>query len=161
MGEKWIEELFEKEYPALLLYGISLTHSRFEAEDLVQEAFYRFLLIYDSLSSDNYRGWLFRVMRNYFYDGQRKEKNKKKLVKYLKKEYKGTTADLLEEFIQSNEREALFQKIQQLKNPYQEILLAYYFLEMPIQTIAEFLQLKPNNVKVLLHRGRKQLKERL
>ncbi|WP_414842301.1 RNA polymerase sigma factor [Enterococcus saccharolyticus] len=58
------------------LYGLSLTRSHYEAEDLVQEALYRFLLIYDQLEDTNYKAWLFRVMRNYYFDKQRKGKKK-------------------------------------------------------------------------------------
>lgn len=75
MKEKWVEQLIEDVYPSLL-YGLSLTRSHYEAEDLVQEALYRFLLIYDQLEDTNYKAWLFRVMRNYYFDKKRKGKKK-------------------------------------------------------------------------------------
>ncbi|WP_342662089.1 sigma-70 family RNA polymerase sigma factor [Enterococcus saccharolyticus] len=61
--------------------------------------------------------------------------------------------------MQLNEHEQLYQAIAHLKEPYQEILVSYYFLDMSIKNIADITGLKLSNVKVLLYRGRKQLKE--
>lgn len=159
MKEKWVEQLIEDVYPSMLLYGISLAKSRYEAEDLVQEALYRFLLIYDQLETTNYKAWLFRVMRNYYFDKQRKRKKKTSLLTKLTPFYQEETTDILHKIIQLKEHEQLYQAIETLKEPYQEILIAYYFLDLSVKNIAEMTNLKLSNVKVLLHRGRKQLKE--
>ncbi|KAF1303997.1 RNA polymerase sigma factor [Candidatus Enterococcus willemsii] len=159
MSKKWIEQLIEEVYPSMLFYGLSLTKSHYEAEELVQEALYRFLLIYDQLEENNYRGWLFRVMRNYYFDNQRKAKRKKAALTDLARLPTKSMEDTLHQFIQSKEREQLYYAIDTLKEPYKEVLISYYFLEMSIKAIAEMTHMTPANIKVLLYRGRKQLKE--
>ncbi len=157
--EKWVEQLVEEVYPGMLLYGISLAKSRAEAEDLAQEALYRFLLIYDRLEAINYKSWLLRVMRNYYFDNQRKKKKSQALLADLAQISHANTEDLLHQIIRKKEHERLYQAIATLKDPYKEVLVAYYFLDLSIKNIAEITDLKLSNVKVLLHRGRKQLKE--
>lgn len=49
-----------------------LTHE--DAEDIVQDTCYKFLLLKDGIQSDKVMSWLFRVATNQFYDLKRKEK---------------------------------------------------------------------------------------
>ena len=158
MSKKWLDEWLAEIYPSLIIYGRSLTHSLPEAEDLVQEAIYRFLLIYDTLDQQNHKGWLFRVMRNYYYDQQRQQKSKHAFQKQAQTEL-FTTEDPLKVLLQTKERDALYQAIHHLSNPYREVLVSFYFLDMSIQNIAALTGLRVNNIKVILYRGRKQMKE--
>lgn len=160
MSEKWVDQLVEEVYPSLLLYGISLTGKKNEAEDLVQEAVCRFLLIYDKLDSRNYKAWLMRVMRNFFFDTYRKKKKSVTLQDgYL--EGQADENDPLTLLLATREQEALFRALISLKPNFQEVLFARYFLELSVSEIADLTGLKQSNVKVLLHRGRKRLKERM
>ena len=158
MSKKWLDEWLAEIYPSLIVYGRSLTHSLDEAEDLVQEAIYRFLLIYDTLDQQNHKGWLFRVMRNYYYDQQRQQKNKYVLQRQLQTE-SFITENPLNILLQTKEHQALYQAINHLENPYREVLISFYFLDMSIQNIATLTGLRINNIKVILYRGRKQIKE--
>ena len=157
MTGKWLDNLLDELYSPLLLYGISLTSSKVEAEDLVQEAVYRFLLIYDQMEETNYRAWLMRVMRNLHFDNHRKKRTQKKYIPELLPA--DESRDPLMALMESADNERLYRHIKQLKENYQEVLFAHYFLDLSVNEIASITNLKVNNVKVLLHRGRKQLRE--
>lgn len=160
MGKNSLDAQLTDTYPFLLMYGISLTGSKTEAEDLVQEAVYRFLLIYDQLKDSNYKAWIMRVMRNFYFDEYRHRKRKQKLLKDLSSNLETIAPDLTEGLIQSKTYEKLYAHLRSLAPVYQEVLIAHYFAELSVKEIAELTKLTPSNVKVILHRGRKQLKER-
>jgi len=67
-----IEEIYADYYDVLLFYGISLSGGIETAEDLIQEAIYRFLL--ETEPVDNIKAWLMTVMWNYYFDSLRKKK---------------------------------------------------------------------------------------
>jgi len=160
-----IDSIMKNVYPPLLIYATSLTKNPLEAEDLVQEALYRFLIYYDKLDIDdeiNYQGWLCKVIRNYFLDTKRKEKKKKDIDHYLTfLQRQENPNNVLTQFIKKNEYTLLYEKILQLNYPYKDVLIFYYFFDMSLSTIASILDLKTNNVKIILYRSRKMLKEEL
>lgn len=55
------------------LRKLKITHM--DAQDIVQETTYKFLLHYDAIRTSNIRSWLIRVALNIFYDQLRKNKN--------------------------------------------------------------------------------------
>lgn len=159
MNEKDLDQLIEEMYPSLLLYGISLTRSKSDAEELVQETIYRFLLVYDRIEDQNLKGWLFRVMRNFFFDKKREEQNKKKAQRKVAILYQDSVEDALSSFLRKKEHESLYNALDLLSNPYREILIFHYFLDISIAEIADITGLKISNIKVILYRGRRMLKE--
>jgi RNA polymerase sigma-70 factor (ECF subfamily) len=159
MNEKDLDQVIEELYPTLLLYGLSLTRSKSDAEELVQEAIYRLLLIYDQFKGPNVKGWLIRVMRNCFFDKKREERNKKRAQDKMVVSYQETKGDALSVFLQKKEHESLYNALDLLSNPYREILIFHYFLEMSMKDISDITGYKVNNIKVILYRGRKMLKE--
>lgn len=61
------EELYEQFHAELLRFAVSMTESRAEAEDAVQEAFYRAVLHAETLSGldrSRARAWLYRTVKN-------------------------------------------------------------------------------------------------
>ncbi|MDH6364098.1 RNA polymerase sigma-70 factor (ECF subfamily) [Enterococcus sp. PF1-24] len=161
MSEKWLDELLASCYQQLLLYGIMLTGSKSEGEDLVQEAIYRFLLIYDKVVDDNYQAYLMRSMRNFYFDNYRKSLRKQQVLSKLTFEANNQIANPLTQLLKSREYENLYQKILHLPANLQEVLLGYYFLELSIKDLSYLTGKSTSNVKVLLHRGRKLLKKEL
>jgi hypothetical protein len=55
-------------------YLLSKEISRIDAEDVVQEAAYKYLMYYESIKSDKLRSWLIRVALKFYYDQCRKQK---------------------------------------------------------------------------------------
>lgn len=158
-----INSVIKDVYPTLLIYATSLTKNPIEAEDLVQEALYRFLISYDKLNDNkqlNYKAWLCTVIRNHFFDTKRREKKKRNIDQYLTSiSVEQSNETLLDNFINKSNNAILYKKILDLNYPYKDVLIFYYFFDMSIQTIATILNLKENNVKVILYRSKKKLKE--
>lgn len=65
------EEEYKQRYPELIKYAMSCCHDAQLAQDLVQEAFLRALQnaqSFEDLGSRQRRAWLFRTLKNLFYD---------------------------------------------------------------------------------------------
>lgn len=151
-------EILYKEYAnELFLYAISFSKNKHQAEDLVSDAFFQ-LALQDELPK-RVKFWLFTVVKNRFIDNQRKNKRWGlfPIQGYSLKE-KISSEEIVFKNVQYKE---LYQAIDKLKPPYKEITLFFYFLDWPTTEIAHFLNLSTNQVRVALHRSRKQLKEAL
>ncbi len=69
------DELYRSHYPELLRYALGMCHSREQAEDLAQETFLKALQNTDTLEDlgpNQRRAWLFRTMKNLFFDQYRR-----------------------------------------------------------------------------------------
>lgn len=64
--------LYQKYYQECLIYGVSLTGDRHQAEELVSEAFYQLLSALGTLKEEQVKYWLFRVIKHRFIDAQRR-----------------------------------------------------------------------------------------
>lgn len=69
------DELYRRHYPELLRYAQRMSRSQELAEDLVQETFLKALQNTDTLEDlgpNQRRAWLFRTMKNLFFDQYRR-----------------------------------------------------------------------------------------
>ena len=69
------EEPYEQYFDELAAYAAGMSGSREQAEDLVQEAFVRALMHEDTveeLSTGQRRAWLYRTMKNLYFDRYRR-----------------------------------------------------------------------------------------
>ena len=70
-----IDRTVRQERSRLLNFIRQFVNSQDEAEDIVQDVFYQFIVGYDDIRSvDQVSGWLFRVARNKIIDAFRKKK---------------------------------------------------------------------------------------
>ena len=72
-----IEELYQEYYDMLWKFARTLAKHEAEADELVQETFLRAVKnssLLATLPSYKKKAWLYRVLRNYFYDLKRKQK---------------------------------------------------------------------------------------
>ena len=152
-----LEGLYEAYEKELFFYALSFTKNKQDAEELVSDAFFQ--LTMQQAFPKNVKFWLFLVVKNKFIDQERKKKRWGFLPieKLTLKASDNPELPLLEK----ESYQELYQAIEQLKAPYREITLLFYFLDWSTMEIAEFLSLSVNQVRVGLHRSRKQLKEAL
>lgn len=149
--------LYQKE---LYLYLYSLCGDRHLAEDLLHETFLKALLALPD-GHTNMRAWLYMVARNLFYN-QQKKKSREILMEeqeYLSE--KKTDEDLLEKILEEENRRMLYQAIRRLEIKKREIIQLQYFGGMSQKEIAVVLHITPENVRVLAHRAKKELKKYL
>ncbi|MGX6978899.1 RNA polymerase sigma factor [Vagococcus elongatus] len=126
-----------------------------EAEDVVQNTFYKTLLALDSFNQDSLRPWFFRVALNEFIDLKRREKFRDPTP--LEEVDLTEAENGLEKFFM---RESLLHRLSKIKPEYQEILLLKYYYELSYEEISQLLMIKKDSVKQKLARARKQLREK-
>lgn len=153
-----INEKRELNYELNIVYRYlrKLNISHADAEDIVQETAYKYLLYSDTIQSSKIRSWLIRVALNFYYDQCRK---KKRYDFYLNNEILDTDIQTdPEALILVKERKDLLElAIIKLKPRYRELLLLKYQTELSYDEISALLELSVSSVKTNLFRARKQL----
>ncbi|WP_248734916.1 RNA polymerase sigma factor [Neobacillus rhizosphaerae] len=135
------------------LRKLNISHA--DAEDIVQETAYKYLLYSDTIQSSKIRSWLIRVALNFHYDQCRK---KKRYDFYLNNEILDTDIQTdPEALILVKERKDLLEHaLSKLKPRYRELLLLKYQTELSYEEISALLELSVSLVKTNLFRARKQ-----
>jgi len=141
-------------YKYLLKLGIS--HD--DAQDIVQETAYKYLLYYDSIKTSNIRGWLIRVALNFYYDQCRKQQrfnlNLNKLLLVVNEtEYPDQI------FLEKERNRELAIALSQIKPQFKELLLLKYQSGLSYEEISKLLEVSINSIRTNLSRARKQLKK--
>lgn len=135
-------------------YLMKMGASKEDAEDIVQDTAYKFILYIDSINHKNVESWLFRVAVNGYYDLYRKRSRRQAIA------LKFNFQQLFEEFtpeqaVLENERKQDVEGVlKQLKPKHQQLLLLKYSLDLTIWEIAELYAMKEDSVKTTLYRAR-------
>ena len=129
-----------------------------DAEDIIQEALYKFILYIDSVDPDKAYSWLFRVAINQYYDLCRKQQ---KEVNVPFEGFEFVDDSLLpEDYVQQTEMKKEIHNILNRLTPlHKQLLLLKYMLGLSYEEIAEMLDLNPGTLKTYLFRARKAFKE--
>ncbi len=136
-------------------------HNKEDAEDVTSDVFlkaWQYILQKSPLEIQSVSGLLFSIARNSVIDVYR-ERSKKPAVSI---EVIAEIAQEEKSFAQLESKESIHhmvEMIKKLKQDYQEVLLLKYVEELKISEIARLLGKSSVNVRVLLHRALKKLKE--
>ncbi|WP_029268216.1 RNA polymerase sigma factor [Virgibacillus alimentarius] len=129
-----------------------------DAEDIVQNTFYKVYVLLDDLTESNLRPWFFRVSLNEYIDLKRK---KEKQNIYLTEEiyFKlQRTDDNFEEVLKKDE---IFYLLKDIKKDYKEIFFLKYYYDFSYEEIALILDIQVNSVKQKLYRARKSIRSKI
>lgn len=127
------------------------------ARDIVQDAVYKSMIHIESIDTDKYRAWLFKVAINLYFDYCRKNKNHHFMTL---SENLVSNSKLIEDLLISKENKHQIKKtLEQLPIKFKQLLLLKYDLEWSYQQIAQYLEMKPERVKTYLARARAKFKE--
>lgn len=148
-------------YQELFQYAVYLTKNREQAEDLVGTAVYKFLLSIDKVPEGQQKFWLLRVIHNEFIDLERMRKRWKISSFHKIKESLLSHTNVEQELLRKEEKEKLTSIIVELPYPYREVIFHYYYSEMSVKEIQQYLGMSSSQVKTILYRGRKKIKEAL
>ena len=148
----------EKLIPDLKAYATALCGDRDQADDLVQEAIARALQSGPSLkSADELRPWLFRVLRNFFFDEQRK--------KTVRREYftqeKRWVSEVNDQVLDPEDTLAIRNAYEELSADHREVLALVDILGLRYKEVAELLNISQGTVMSRISRGRQALLARL
>ena len=144
---------YEQYNERLLKYALYLTHNRNNAEELVQETFYRAIR-----GANSYRGecsvstWLNRIMKNCFLNEQKSKRyqdtTREDMSDYVTVDVLGIQADKMD----------LKQGLKLLPSNYRKIVEQYYLYGFSLREIAELENKSESWARVTLFRAREQLR---
>ena len=138
MNKKEIEAVYEQYYRPMMIYALSLTKNRHDAEDLTEDTFIRAFLSYDG--GMNIVGWLMAVMKNLFIDDFRR-KRRYVCDGEVVLEWLASPQNVLEDYIRDE----------------REIMILTAAGEMNDNQIAAMVALDVRHIRVIRHRVRKKL----
>lgn len=151
---KWVEQYQDQAW-TLARY---LLKDPSEAEDACQDAFVKLWRHQESIDPDKIRPWLMRVTRNGCLDRLRRRHPTEELEDWHQ-------PDLVPGPMQDLHRHELGERlklsISGLKEPYRSLVVLRDIQQHSYEEVAGVLELSLSQVKVYLHRARKQLREQL
>jgi len=153
-------EIYYKHYKRVRKFIFALVKDEWVADDLIQETFIKVQKNLGQLREESkLSSWIFRIAYNLCQDHFRKisQSSKREPLLIEKKEF-FIEPLFQKEFEQHQMGECVQDKIRLLPESHQTVLVLFDLMECSHQEIAEILEISVENVKVRLHRARKQLK---
>ncbi len=156
MNNKLLKELYKKYYRELYLYIYSFSKNREITEDLVQETFLKAILSLSD-SHTNMRAWLYMVARNLYLNLAKKEKHMADIDELT--DIPSGELSLPNRIIEDERKRLCYEALQKVSGLKKEVLILQYYGGLTQKEIANTLRLTPENVRVLSHRGKQELKK--
>jgi RNA polymerase sigma-70 factor (ECF subfamily) len=152
--DKYIEKIYRFVYLKV--------NSQETAEDITSKVFMRGWESYQNQGSDNIKNpgaFLYQIARNAVVDYYREKGRTKTISSEVLPEITDLTENLQDKAILSADINIVKAGIQKLKKEHQDIIIWHYLDDMPIADIAKLLDKPAGTVRVMLHRGLKELKD--
>lgn len=161
MSNELINEMFEKKMNLIYKYLIKLGCSEANAEDIVQDTFYKALKYIDGIQTEKLSAWLFKVAINKYYDLCRKNNRYIQLSLHEDIFKESLREDkLVEDFIlDSEKKEEILKCLNSISEVQKNLLLFKYDMGLSYKEIAEILDINDNTVKTYLFRAREQFRK--
>lgn len=158
--------LFEQERERLHRFVLKMVEDEDEAENIVQETFTEaYRQIGDFRGEAKISTWLFSIARHLAYGHLRTAKRHNYLehqkIEFLDAEKGGTQTDTQDAVEQSERKEIVHDALQELPEHYRRVVQLRELEEKSTAETADQLDLTEVNVRVRLHRARKQLRGHL
>ncbi|MBK3518964.1 RNA polymerase sigma factor [Carboxylicivirga marina] len=142
----------------------SIVKNKQEAEEVTQDAFYKAYKALDKFKGDaEFSTWLYRIIYNTAISKMRGRKAETSDLdnKEVEKQETLSFSDNLNRLEQKERKVILKKALSKLKEQDAFIIILYYYKEQSIEEIEQATGLSKSNVKIKLHRGRKQLQKEL
>lgn len=156
-GER-LRILYEQYQKEVYLYLYAMCKNSEIAEDLLQETFLKAILALPE-NHENLRAWLYKVARNLYFNYRKKDK--RLVLQDAELHDENHDEEPLDGIIRSEQRKILYQELSQLQERKREVLMLRYFGGLSQKEIAAVMHLTPENVRVLAHRAKAELKQRM
>lgn len=145
--------LYERWKRGLFNYFYRLSGDESGSEDLTQMVFER-LIKYRTTYKEGmlFKAWVFQIARNVHHTAKKKRSNKLVTLNELNA-YEGSETPLEYLIERQEEKEALWQAMDQLTPEQREILLFTKFQKIPYKEVGEMLNCTEGAVKVKVHRA--------
>lgn len=132
------------------------------AEDITSKVFTNGWRVYQGDKEINNIGaFLYRIARNAVIDYYKEKGRTKTVPMSVISETADGKIDLHKEAILNAETEKVKLAIKNLKKDYQDALILYYLEDIPVEEVASIMDRPPGTVRVMIHRGLKDLRREL
>jgi RNA polymerase sigma-70 factor (ECF subfamily) len=129
-----------------------------EAEDAVQDAFVKLWNNQDKIDPERIKPWLMKVTRNGCLDRLRRRREN---VEFNEGHMAGEASGPMQDVAANELGGWLKRAIEGLKEPYRSLVVLRDVQQHSYEEVAGMLELSLSQVKVYLHRARKELREQL
>lgn len=165
-SERAFRCLFEQEEERLRRFVMKIVGDRDEARNIVQETFAEaYRQIEDFRGDSKVSTWLFSIARHLSYGFLRKSKRHNYLehdtIEFLQAETGNDASETQEQVEQAERKRIVHEALRELPDHYRRVVELRDLQEHSTKETAEELGLTDVNVRVRLHRARKQLKDHL
>lgn len=128
--------------------------SKEDAEDIIQNTFYKIYTLLDTLNDATIRPWFFRVALNEYIDFKRKKEHQNI---HFSKEIHTKLQHSNDDFDAIFNKDEIFFLLKDVKKEYTEIFLLKYYYDFSYDEIAQLLDIQSDSVKQKLYRARKSI----
>ena len=135
--------------------ALGIVRNKEDAKDITQDSFLKVLENINSFRNDSkFSTWLYRIVYN-------------QSIAFINKENRTNLVDyslLVEDSDNNNQEDTiqdLYKAINKLDDTDRNIIMLFYLAEKTIKEIAQITGLSNSNIKVILHRARKKLFEKM
>ncbi|MCY9141307.1 RNA polymerase sigma factor [Peribacillus frigoritolerans] len=129
-----------------------------DAEDIIQNTYYKIYTLLDKLTERNIRPWFFRVSLNQYIDLKRKKEQQNI---YLTEEIYSKISHIDCDFDTVLNKDEIFYLLKDIKKEYKEIFFLKYYYDFSYEEIATILDIQVDSVKQKLYRARKFIHSKL
>lgn len=160
MDKRVVGEIYKRYSKEIHGYLCSLGADTHVAEDLMQEVFAKAIISLPE-GHTNIRAWLYTVARNLYYNHVKRSNITQSVVEKLSYMQNGNVKDPLEQVIAKEKENHLQEALSNLDKKYRDVMILQYYEGLSQKDIAKRMKISPENVRVLVHRAKKMLKEYL
>ena len=153
-------EVYQKFFPRVFAYVYGRVHSAHLAEDLVADVFERAFLKLDSLrSGDAFSTWLFTIARNVIISHSRKYSRETIVDPEIMRDIAPARDSVEHQVLLREEVRTVARLVRQLPQREQDIVAFKFDAELSNSQIAEIMELSEPNVRVILFRTLRKLRD--
>lgn len=150
-----MEEIYNNYFMQVYKYLFCITHNSDISEELTQETFCKAVeKIHTYKGECKITVWLCQIAKNLWYNECKKRKYKQKYQKTIE-----ISKSLEEEYLEKEEREEIYKKIDSLKDPIKEIMYLRINGELSFKEIGDIFGKTENWARVNFYRGKQKIKE--
>lgn len=153
------EKIYKKYFIDVYRFVLSMIHDQNEAEDIVQETFFKALASIDSFDgSKDIRAWLFTIAKNILFSRHRKNK------RFIDSEFdfasvEDTGVNFVEVLLNKESAFRLHQYLHQMNEPYKEVFTLRVFGELDFKSIGKLFQKTDSWARVTFFRAKNMIRK--
>jgi RNA polymerase sigma factor (sigma-70 family) len=153
-------ETYQRYFPRLFAYVYARVGQVHLAEDLVADVFERAYIKADSLrTKEAYSTWLFTIARNAIISHARKHSRETLVDPGVMGDISPSTASVETEILAREEQKAVARLVREFPQREQDVISLKFDAELTNHQIAEIMELSEPNVRVIIFRTLRKLRE--